>query len=63
MKLREIDIRVDEAVSIDKHPEGACVIAWIADEDWNEYTTFTESVNLDAGEQLWHLNMEEAKKL
>ena len=50
--MREIDIRVDEAVSIDRHPEGAYVIAWIADGDWNEYTTFTESVNLDSGEQV-----------
>ncbi len=26
--------------------------------DWHSYTTFTERVNLDAGEQVWRVNME-----
>ena len=104
---RGVELRVNENVDMDNHPDGGYVIGWIAagewveytvnvtqageydlifhtgsldgggsigidvngetllsgiavpqTHDWHTYTTFTESVNLVEGEQVWRVNME-----
>ncbi len=49
--------------SIGLNVDGEALLSGIAvpqTHDWHSYTTFSETVNLNAGEQIWRVNMENA---